>query len=170
MLVAGFFFAGDLDPTTASQFNHGEIFYSVVADPDSTLSCAHSAAQVNNLTPVSFVLEFQHMISFNQHVLLRGGTTEATWLNEGISHFAEEVAGRQAAGINGWCRHRIFEFDGDCSAALRRTAGSQGKTENQNEQGKKQEFCHGLFHAARMCMHIRAAINKSKILQGRFPG
>jgi hypothetical protein len=92
--VAGFFFAGDLDPTTASQFNHGEIFYSVVADPDSTLSCAHSAAQVNNLTPVTFVHEFQHMISFVQHVLVRSGPTEEGWLDEGLSKYAEELAGR----------------------------------------------------------------------------
>jgi hypothetical protein len=92
--VAGFFFAGDLDPTFASQFNHGEIFYSVVADPDSTLSCAHSAAQLDNLTPVTFVHEFQHMISFVQHVLVRGGNTEEGWLDEGLSKYAEELAGR----------------------------------------------------------------------------
>jgi hypothetical protein len=35
------------------------------------------------------------MISFNQHVLVRGGTSEDTWLNEGLSHFAEELGGRQ---------------------------------------------------------------------------
>jgi hypothetical protein len=92
--VAGFFFAGDLDPTFASQFNHGEVFYSVVADPDSTLSCAHSAAQVDNLTPVTFVHEFQHMISFVQHVLVRAGPTEEGWLDEGLSKYAEELAGR----------------------------------------------------------------------------
>jgi hypothetical protein len=92
--VAGFFFAGDLDPTFASQFNHGEIFYSIVADPDSTLSCAHTAAQLDNLTPVTFVHEFQHMISFVQHVLVRGGNTEEGWLDEGLSKYAEELAGR----------------------------------------------------------------------------
>ena len=92
--VAGFFFAGDLDPTFASQFNHGEIFYSVVADPDSTLSCPHTAAQLDNLTPVTFVHEFQHMISFVQHVLVRGGNSEEGWLDEGLSKYAEELAGR----------------------------------------------------------------------------
>ena len=92
--VAGFFFAGDLDPTFASQFNHGEVFYSVVADPDSTLSCPHSASQIFNLTPVTFVHEFQHMISFVQHVLVRGGSTEEGWLDEGLSKYAEELAGR----------------------------------------------------------------------------
>ena len=38
--------------------------------------------------------EFQHMISFNQHVLVRGGNAEETWLNEGLSSFAEELGGR----------------------------------------------------------------------------
>jgi hypothetical protein len=92
--VAGFFFAGDLDPTVSSQFNHGEVFYSIVADPDSTLSCPHTAAQLDNLTPVTFVHEFQHMISFDQHVLVRGGNTEEGWLDEGLSKYAEELAGR----------------------------------------------------------------------------
>ena len=35
------------------------------------------------------------MISFNQHVLVRGGTNgELLWLNEGLSHYAEELGGR----------------------------------------------------------------------------
>jgi hypothetical protein len=35
------------------------------------------------------------MISFNQHVLIRNGQSEDTWLNEGLSHFAEELGGRE---------------------------------------------------------------------------
>jgi hypothetical protein len=34
------------------------------------------------------------MISFGQHVLARGGASEALWLNEGLSHIAEELAGK----------------------------------------------------------------------------
>ncbi len=34
------------------------------------------------------------MISFNQHVLVRGGDAEVLWLNEGLSHYAEELGGR----------------------------------------------------------------------------
>ena len=34
------------------------------------------------------------MISFNQHRLVRGGSSEDTWLNEGLSHFAEELGAR----------------------------------------------------------------------------
>jgi hypothetical protein len=94
--VAGFFFGADIDPTYTndSRFNHGEVFYSLVADTNGTLSCAHGPGYMKHLLPVTFVHEFQHMISFNQHVLLRGGGGEVLWLNEGLSHFAEELGGR----------------------------------------------------------------------------
>jgi len=94
--VAGFFFGADIDPAFRNdpRFNHGEVFYSIVADPDSTLSCAHSVSQLLRLVPVTFVHEFQHMISYNQHVLVRGGAPQAVWLDEGLSHLAEELGGR----------------------------------------------------------------------------
>ena len=92
--VAGYFYGADIDPGSASQYNNAEIFYSVVPDPAGTLSCAHSVTQVKRLVPVTFVHEFQHMISYNQHVLLRGGDAEILWLNEGLSHYAEERGGR----------------------------------------------------------------------------
>ena len=92
--VAGFFFGADIDPQFASQFNNGEVFYSIVADPDSTLSCAHSVARLKSLVPVTFIHEFQHMISYNRHVLIGGGQPQVTWLDEGMSHFAEELGGR----------------------------------------------------------------------------
>jgi len=47
--------------------------------------------------PVTFIHEFQHMISFGQHVLARGGNGEVLWLNEGFSHYAEELGGRSYA-------------------------------------------------------------------------
>jgi len=97
--IAGFFFGADLDPAfkNDSRSNKGEVFYSIVADPAGTLSCAHTAADVEKFVPVTFIHEFQHMISFNQHVLLRSGTGEVLWLNEGLSHYAEELGGRSYA-------------------------------------------------------------------------
>ncbi|HET7295646.1 MAG TPA: hypothetical protein VFI66_00795, partial [Gemmatimonadales bacterium] len=68
--------------------------YSIVPDPTGTLSCAHTVSQLTQLVPVTFVHEFQHMISFNQHFLVRGGFPEDLWLNEGLSHYAEEHGGR----------------------------------------------------------------------------
>jgi len=92
--IAGFFFSGDLDPAFASQFNNGEVFYSVVPDPNGTLSCAHTNTDVENLTPVIFTHEFQHMINFVEHVLVRSANSEEGWLDEGLSKYAEEIAGR----------------------------------------------------------------------------
>ncbi len=97
--VAGFFFGADLDPQfrTDPRSNKGEVFYSIVADPAGTISCSHTASDVEKFVPVTFIHEFQHMISFNQHVLVRGGTGEVLWLNEGFSHYAEELGGRSYA-------------------------------------------------------------------------
>ena len=47
--------------------------------------------------PVTFIHEFQHMISFGQHVLVHGTNGEVLWLNEGMSHYAEELGGRSYA-------------------------------------------------------------------------
>ena len=96
-IIAGFFLGFDLTSGTGS--NNGEVFYSMVPDPtNATGTCAISTAEANYLLPVTFIHEFQHMISFNQHVLIRlSPFTEDTWLNEGLSHFAEELGSRQIA-------------------------------------------------------------------------
>jgi hypothetical protein len=90
VVIAGFFFG--LDLTQSANSNRGEVFYSLAPDPQGQFSCARSVRTVELSTPSTFVHEFQHMISFNQHVLVRGGPDEDTWLNEGLSHIAEEVA------------------------------------------------------------------------------
>ena len=93
--VAGYFFGADLITTPPfATGNNSEIFYSIVPDPFGTISCAHSVTAVAQIVPVTFVHEFQHMISFNQHFLVRGSLPEDLWLNEGLSHYAEENGGR----------------------------------------------------------------------------
>jgi hypothetical protein len=90
--VAGYFYGYDLSTGTGA--NRAEIFYSVAADSIGEFSCAHTRADITRLTPATFIHEFQHMISYNQHVLVRGGRSEVTWLNEGLSHIAEELGGK----------------------------------------------------------------------------
>lgn len=92
--IAGFFFPADLTPGISQNFNNGEIFYSIVADSLGTLSCAHKPSDVLFVTPVTFTHEFQHMINFVEHVLVKGGNGEQGWLDEGLSKYAEEIAGR----------------------------------------------------------------------------
>ena len=91
--IAGYFYPNDLYLRNQNS-NKGEIFYTLVPDPAAVVSCAHSIFAVRQLVPSTFVHEFQHMISFNQHVLARGGSTEDVWLNEGLSLIAEEMMGR----------------------------------------------------------------------------
>ena len=90
--VAGYFYGLDLEPSFANS-NAGEVFYSIVPDPTGIFSCVHSVASVGNTVLSTFIHEFQHMISWNQHVIVRPvpGTPEETWLNEGLSHVAEEL-------------------------------------------------------------------------------
>jgi len=78
---------------TGPDSNHGEIFYSLVPDVSGTRTCSPlSKERATELTLDTFIHEFQHMISYNQHVLVRGGRTdEDLWLNEGLSHIAEEL-------------------------------------------------------------------------------
>ena len=93
--IAGFFDAIDLLPRQyVGKSNGAEIFYALVPDPQGTFSCAHPVARVGELTASTFIHEFQHMISFGQHAILRNGNEEASWLNEGLSHVAEELGSR----------------------------------------------------------------------------
>ena len=90
--IAGFFDEDDLgggpsDPNS----NDGEIFYSIVPDPNGTSSCAHSVDDVDFSVPGTFMHELQHLISFSQHVVIHGGDPEYGWLDEGLSIVAEEL-------------------------------------------------------------------------------
>lgn len=91
-VILGFFYGNDLLPGNTGS-NGGEVFYGLVPDPDNT-RCGISHSFASAYLAPTFIHEFQHMISFNQHVLLRGGLSEDTWLNEGLSHYAEELGGR----------------------------------------------------------------------------
>jgi hypothetical protein len=91
--VSGFFYGLDLRPDLQNS-NKGEIFYALVPDPDGSFSCAHPVERIESTTPTTFVHELQHMISWNQHVTVRRGRDEALWLNEGLSHIAEELTAR----------------------------------------------------------------------------
>jgi hypothetical protein len=94
-VITGYFFGIDIDPAfqTDQRSNRGEVFYAIAPDPTGTVTCSVSTDGVRRLVPVTFIHEFQHMISYYQHVLVRNGASEILWLNEGLSHIAEELAG-----------------------------------------------------------------------------
>jgi hypothetical protein len=89
-VVVGFFYAVDLHPELTGS-NGAEVFYGLVPDP----SCGVDRSRATELLPGVFIHEFQHMINYNQHALVRHGDAEDTWLNEGLSMFAQELGGRQ---------------------------------------------------------------------------
>jgi hypothetical protein len=89
-VVVGFFFAVDLFPDLVGS-NGSEVFYGLTPDP----ACSVDRTRAIDLLPGVFIHEFQHMINFNQHVLLRDGDAEDTWLNEGLSMFAQELGARE---------------------------------------------------------------------------
>ena len=97
-ILAGFFFDGDLFPSTGAnscaESNEGEIFYLLTPDPTGQFSDVRSTSSVRQSIRGTIAHEFQHMINAGVRLLSEGAPDEATWLNEGLSHFAEELVGR----------------------------------------------------------------------------
>ena len=91
--VSGFFSAHDLYPGTAHA-NGGEVFYGFVSDSLGRFGCAHPPAEFSRAIRTAFVHELQHVINYQQHVFRRAGREEEVWLNEGLSHMAEELASK----------------------------------------------------------------------------
>lgn len=104
--VTGFFYGRDLLPSTTGS-NNGEIFYALVPDPTGRYSCSHASYDTQRLAASTFVHEMQHMISFFHHVVARGGEPEEHWINEGLSHVAEELASRVFEARYPWPLGRV---------------------------------------------------------------
>ena len=99
-VTQGFFFGGDLFPVkSCTQSNLAEIFYLIVPDPDAKFSDKRTAADVRENTRGTIAHEFQHMINLGVRIR-EDAPDEETWLNEGLSHFAEEIVGRAEHGFN----------------------------------------------------------------------
>ncbi len=92
--IGGFFFGIDLlDDREGS--NGGEVFYTLVPDPTGVFSDARSKDQVLSVAPAVLAHEFQHMVHFNERMLVRSAeSTEAVWLSEGLAQQAEELVAR----------------------------------------------------------------------------
>jgi len=88
--IAGFFYG--LDLTTQENSNRAEIFYSLVPDPAGRFGDARATADVLRVVPPVLAHELQHMIHFNQRVLLRRASgQEVLWLSEALAHAAEDI-------------------------------------------------------------------------------
>jgi len=92
--VGAFFYGVDLLPSNTGS-NRGEVFYVLVPDPDGLFSDPRTKQQVLLAVPAVLAHEFQHMVHFNERVLVRGAPgQEALWLSEGLAQMAEEIVAR----------------------------------------------------------------------------
>lgn len=99
--VAGFFFARDLFPATASggfqscpASNEGELLYLLVPDPTGSVNGnPRSKEDVGARTVGVIAHELQHLINASRRLRVLGRElwSEQFWLNEGLSHIAEEL-------------------------------------------------------------------------------
>jgi hypothetical protein len=105
--IGGFFFERDLFPTASTAglegcgaSNYAEIYYSLVPDPDSTINGnKHTKAEVLKSTPGTLAHEFQHLINAGRRLYVnQANVFETTWLNEGLSHIAEELLYYRVSG------------------------------------------------------------------------
>lgn len=97
-IVTGFFYAVDLFKTYA-QSNQTEIINAFVADPTGAFGTPISKEfAMSNIHPSVLVHEFQHMINFNEHYFLNAGSPEMSFLNEGLSHLAEDLYSLDSTG------------------------------------------------------------------------
>ncbi|HSJ14607.1 MAG TPA: IPT/TIG domain-containing protein [Longimicrobiales bacterium] len=103
--TAAYFYGCDLvSRTRCADTNSGEIFYSLVPDPQALFGDARSAADLLRNVPPVLAHEFQHMISFAQ----RAQSLDALWLSEAIAHSAEDLVGDVFAQRGDATRARDF--------------------------------------------------------------
>ena len=99
--VGGFFNPRDLFPKVDTDTlnncpgsNEGEMFYLLAPDPAGVVNGnIRRTGFVDSLTTSVVAHEFQHLINGSRRFYVNTAATEfeATWLNEGLSHIAEEL-------------------------------------------------------------------------------
>lgn len=106
--TAGFFWSGDLFPEQSTPrlqacpaANQAEMFYMVTADPGGTIGVALTADEVRELAVGVIMHEFQHLINAGRRLYANDATRfERPWLNEGLSHVAEELLFFAVSGLD----------------------------------------------------------------------
>jgi len=97
--IGGFFYERDLFPPQntsdlqgCATSNYAEMYYALVPDPTAKYSDARSKQSVLDLTPATLAHEFQHLINAGRRLYVNNAEDfEQVWLNEGLSHIAEEL-------------------------------------------------------------------------------
>jgi len=107
-IVGGFFYGRDLYPhvetpelQACAGSNLAEMFYMLIPDPSGTIN-GHQRPKdyVLRTTPGTLAHEFQHAINFGRRVFVNHTPLdEALFLDEGLSHVAEELNFYAASGL-----------------------------------------------------------------------
>ncbi|HEX6368795.1 MAG TPA: Ig-like domain-containing protein [Longimicrobium sp.] len=107
--VGGYFHSRDLFPTrdrdgllACGASNFAEMFYMLVPDPGGAVNGNVFSRELVLQTSLGTIAhEFQHLINASRRLYVIGTThwEEETWLNEGMSHVAEEVMFYRASGL-----------------------------------------------------------------------
>ncbi|HET9426232.1 MAG TPA: hypothetical protein VFO55_12765 [Gemmatimonadaceae bacterium] len=107
-VVEGFFNPRDLFPRTATPTlqactgsNVAEMFYMVVADPGGTINGnVRTKSDVQRSTISVIAHEYQHLINSARRIYVNNADDfEEVWLNEGLSHIAEELLFYHTSGL-----------------------------------------------------------------------
>ena len=107
-VTAGFFFGRDLFPRTMAGdlgacegSNQAELFYLLVPDPGGAVNNnRRTREQVARGTIGVLAHEFQHLINASRRLFVNNATEfEVVWLNEGLSHIAEELLFYRTSGL-----------------------------------------------------------------------
>jgi hypothetical protein len=81
--------------------NQGEFFYLLTPDPLGQFGPARSTSFVDANTKAVVAHEFQHLINGSRRLYVNNAATfEATWLDEGLAHIAEELLFYHEAGLS----------------------------------------------------------------------
>ena len=99
--VGGFFYNRDLFPIADALplqgcpgSNYSELFYLLAPDPQGVINGnVRETSFVDSVTTSVLAHEFQHLINASRRLYVTQGVEdfETTWLNEGLSHIAEEL-------------------------------------------------------------------------------
>jgi hypothetical protein len=107
-IVGGFFNPRDLFPTTGTSqlegcpgSNVAEMFYMIVPDPTGTINDnVRTKADVQESTISVTAHEYQHLINASRRIYINNADDfEEVWLNEGLSHIAEELLFYRTSGL-----------------------------------------------------------------------
>ncbi len=103
LIFLGFFLGSDLAaPRDCPASNVAEIVYIRAPDPNGDFGSPTSVERAIEILESTTSHEFQHLINAEQRFLLGNAAFASSaelWMNEGLSHLAEELVGLKVAGL-----------------------------------------------------------------------